>query len=190
MAILILGLALLVGVHFLPVVGDTKERLRQTLGDAGYKIGFSLISLAGLVLVIWGYGAARAEGSPVLYDPPSWTRHLAMLLMIPVFVLLVSAYVPGKIRRAVKHPMFLALKIWACAHLLANGDLASVLIFVSILGWAVAARIIAKRRDRSSAGVAGLARAGYDALALGLGLAIYGLFVWKAHFWLIGVPII
>ena len=114
-----------------------------------------------------------------------------MLIMLPVFVLLVAAYAPGRIQRAAKHPMILAVKIWALAHLLANGDAASVLLFGSFLAWGVIARISLKRRQAANPHVVPVAGSGRnDLIAVVVGLLVYALFVWKVHVWLIGVPII
>tara|TARA_R110002020_G_scaffold15611_43_gene55862 strand:+ start:3513 stop:4130 length:618 start_codon:yes stop_codon:yes gene_type:complete len=191
MWIFILGLVTFFGTHLLPADSGLRASLRERMGEGPYRIVYSIVAFVGLVLIIWGYGEWRDAGPPILYVPPVWTRHLTMLIMLPVFVLLVAAYAPGRIKRATKHPMILAVKIWALAHLLANGDAASVLLFGSFLAWGVIARISLKRRQAANphaAPVVGSAR--NDLIALGLGLLVYALFVWKVHVWLIGVPII
>ena len=191
MWVMILGLLLFLGAHLLPEVPATRDRLCARLGERPYRGLFSVVAIVGLVLVIWGYGLWRAAGPAVLYVPPLWMRHLTLLLMVPVFVLLVAAYAPGRIKRAVRHPMILAVKIWAFAHLLANGDAASLVLFASLLAWGVLDRISLKRRER--AGLVAVETGGpvsNDAIAVVAGLVLYALFVWKLHEWLIGAPLI
>lgn len=190
MLLLILGLVLFLGVHSVSIVSpDGRNRLVKQLGEGPWKGLYSLVSLAGFVLIVVGYGAAR-EAPVLLHTLPNGFRHLAAVLMLPVFVLLLAAYLPGRIKSAAKHPMLLAVKLWALAHLLANGTLADVLLFGGFLAWAVVDRISVKKRT-----AAGLLRAGpvlpdsraNDAIALVGGLGIYVLFVVWAHAWLIGV---
>ncbi|WP_209001820.1 NnrU family protein [Stappia albiluteola] len=188
--LLVAGLILFLGVHSLPITGKIRAGLRSRLGEGGYKALFSLLSLAGLALIVLGYAQARAEGAPVLYDPPIWLRHVTMLLMVPVFVLLLAAYLPGRIKAKVRHPMIVAIKIWALSHLLANGDVASALLFLAFLAWAVVDRVSLKRRGGIPALAPGSAAARNDSIAIVGGLAIYGLFLWKLHGWLIGVPLV
>ncbi len=187
---LIVGLVLFLGVHSVSIVSPPgRDALARRMGEGGYKGVYTLISFAGLALIVWGYGLAR-QAPVLLYTPPAGLRHLALLLMLPVFVLLFAAYLPGRIQRAAKHPMLLAVKCWALAHLLANGTLADVLLFGGFLAWAVADRISVKRRA-----AAGLMRrppalpgsAANDAIALVGGLVVYVLFVFWAHAWLFGV---
>lgn len=190
MLLLILGLVLFLGVHSVSIVSaDGRNRLVQQMGEGPWKGLYSLVSLAGFVLIVIGYGAAR-EAPVLLYTLPNGFRHLAAVLMLPVFVLLLAAYLPGRIKSAAKHPMLLAVKLWALAHLLANGTLADVLLFGGFLAWAVVDRISVKKRT-----AAGLLRPGpvlpgskaNDAIALVGGLGLYVLFVVWAHAWLIGV---
>jgi uncharacterized membrane protein len=190
MATLILGLLIFLGGHLVTTRRGLRAAAIARLGETGYKAVYSLVALIGLVLIVVGYGAAREAGPPVLWDPPAGLRHLALLINLPVFVLLVAAYLPGRIKAATKHPMLLAVKIWALAHLLANGDLASILLFGAFLAWAVVARISAKRRE-TAAGVPD--RSGplrNDVLALLVGLALYAAMVLWGHPYLIGVPVI
>ena len=149
MTLLILGLVLFFGMHSVRVLGeDGRNALRARLGEGGYKGLYTLVSLAGFALIVWGYGAARQ--APVqLWVPEAWTRHLAALLTIPAFVLLVAAYVPGNsIKARLHHPMVLGIKTWAFAHLLANGMLAQALLFGSFLVWAALSFRAARQRDR------------------------------------------
>lgn len=192
MALLLAGLVLFLGIHAVPMLPALRGNLVGKLGENGYKGLFSLVSFAGLALTIYGYGDARFEGAPVLYDPPLWLRHVTMLLMVPVFIFLVAAYVPCKIKKVLKHPMLVAVKLWALSHLLANGDLASVLLFGGFFLWAVLDRISVKRRGplASQGPVTGGEPGRYsDVWVILIGLVLYGLFVWKLHVLLIGVPV-
>ena len=146
MLLLIAGLILFLGIHSLPMFADKRSALEEKFGVLGYKGLFAVVSAIGFVMIIYGYGAARAAGPAIIYDPPFWLRHVTMLFMVPVFIFLVAAYVPCRIKKALKHPMLVAVKLWAFSHLLTNGDLASVLLFGSFLVWAVADRISLKRR--------------------------------------------
>ncbi|PLX39218.1 MAG: NnrU family protein [Hyphomicrobiales bacterium] len=190
MTVLAAGLAIFLLAHLLPVVGGPRKAIIARIGLLPYRGLFSLAALIGLVLIVWGYGIARESGVTVIYDPPVWMRHLVLLLMLPVFVLLTSAYLHNPISAAVRHPMVLAVKIWAFAHLLANGDVASLMLFGGFLVWGVLDRISLARRER-----AGEVRVRGGSIAnlvasLVVGLAVYGLFIWKGHMWLIGVPVL
>jgi uncharacterized membrane protein len=188
MTLLILGLLIFLGLHsvsiFAPAWRDAQVAQR---GENAWKGIYSLLSIVGFALLIYGYGQAR-QSPVVLYTPPTGLRHVALLLMLPVFVLLLAAYLPGRIKAAAKHPMLLATKLWATAHLLANGNLADVLLFGGFLAWAVADRISMKRR--SARAVPG-APAGplNDVIAVVGGLGLYALFVLGGHAWLIGVKL-
>lgn len=190
MVLLVFGLILFFGVHVMPMLPDLRARLVATVGDGLYRGVYSLIALAGLVLIVWGYGQARDAGVPHLYDPPFFLRHITHLVMLPVFVLLVSAYAHGRITRQARHPMVLAVKLWALAHLLSNGDLASVLLFGSFLAWAVADRISLARRQRRGLVTVREGPAQNDIIAVIVGLSVYLIILFKAHTWVIGVPVL
>src|SRR5690349_16096970 len=146
MGIFIIGLVLFLGIHTVSIVAPQwRDGQVARLGEGPWKGIYSVVSAIGLGLLIYGYGLAR-QNPVVLYSPPAALRHLALLVMLPVFPLLVAAYVPGRIKAMAKHPMLLATKLWALAHLLANGTLADVLLFGGFLAWAVADRISVKRR--------------------------------------------
>ena len=175
------------GVHSVEIFSPTfRSRTVARVGEHAYKGIYSLLSIVGFVLLVWGYGVARQD--PVLlYAPPVWTRHLAALLMLPVFPLLFAAYLPGRIKAAVKHPMLAAIKMWALAHLLANGMLADLLLFGGFLIWAVADRISVKRRAVVRP-VPGPPPMKYnDLIAVVGGLGVYVIFVLWLHVRLIGV---
>jgi uncharacterized membrane protein len=190
MSWLIVGLVLFLGVHSVSIVSPLgRNSMAQRLGENGFKGLYTLVSFAGLALIVWGYGLAR-QAPVLLYTPPSGLRHLSALLMLPVFVLLLAAYLPGRIRRAARHPMLLAVKFWALAHLLANGTLADVLLFGGFLAWAVADRISVKRREAAGllrSAPTAPAKPGNDAIALIGGLVLYGVFAFWVHGWLFGV---
>lgn len=186
---LVLGLVLFLGIHSIAIVAPGwRDAQLARMGEGPWKGMYSLISIVGFVLLVVGYGIAR-QSPVVLYQPPVWTRHLAMLLMLPVFPLLFAVYLPGRIKAAAKHPMLAATKFWALAHLLANGTLADVLLFGGFLAWAVADRISLKRRP-ARATPAAPARPLNDVIAVVGGLAVYAAFVMGAHAWLIGVALV
>lgn len=187
MTLLILGLLIFLGVHSVSIVAPHwRDAQAARLGENAWKGLYTLLSLAGFVLIVIGYGQAR-QAPVVLYTPPLALRHVAALLMLPAFVLLLAAYLPGRIKAAAKHPMLAATKLWAVAHLLANGNLADVLLFGGFLAWAVADRISMKHRVQRPLPGAPAGRFN-DAIALVAGLVLYVLFVTVVHRWLIGVP--
>jgi uncharacterized membrane protein len=185
MTLLILGLVLFLGSHSVSIVAPGWRDAQAARSPLGWKGAYTVVAIAGFVLIVYGYGEARLT-APLLYAPPTWMRHLSMLLLLPVFPLLLAAYLPGRIKAAAKHPMLAATKLWALAHLLANGTLADVLLFGGFLAWAVADRISFKRRVQRPI-LAAPSSAANDLIAIVGGLALYGLFVWRAHAWLIGV---
>ena len=189
MPLFVVGLVLFLGIHSVSIVAPGwRTRQIAARGDNAWKGLYSIVSAIGLGLLIYGYGSARADGV-VLYSPPTALRHLAVLLMLPVFPLLVATYLPGRISRAAKHPTLLAVKIWATAHLLANGTRADVILFGAFLAWAVADRISVKRRSAAVLhDVPALPpRATNDVVVVAVGLVIYAAFLLGLHRWLIGV---
>ena len=189
MLVLVAGLVLFLGVHSVSIAAPAwRQGMVARFGDKPWKGLYSLASAVGLVLLVVGYGIAR-RSPVVLYTPPAGLRHLALVVMLPVFPLLFAAYLPGRIKSAARHPMLLAVKLWAAAHLLANGTLADVLLFGGFLAWAVADRISVKRRPAAEAHAVPAAppRPANDAIAVVGGLAVYVLFVFWGHRWLTGV---
>ena len=192
MLLLILGLVLFLGMHAVTMKRDLRARLIERLGAGGYKGLYSAVSILGFVLLIYGYGLQRAAGYTVVWEPPVWTRHLALLLNLPIFILLAVGKRPSWLLSRVKHPMLLAVKIWATAHLLANGDLGSMLLFGGFLAWAVMARISTKRRPEEIARSAAMANVAFgrrDVIAIVAGLALYVVFAFWLHPLLIGVSV-
>ena len=188
MTLLILGLLLFLGVHSVRIVADGwRTRVIGRLGEGAWKGVYALLSLTGFLMIVWGYGAARLE-PVVLWASPTWTRHLAALLVLFAFVLLAAAYVPGNaIKARLHHPMVLAVKVWAFAHLLANNTLADLLLFGSFLAWAVVDYISARRRDRAAGTVYAPGRAGPTAVTVAVGAVAYVVFAMWAHLLLFGV---
>ncbi|WP_375408851.1 NnrU family protein [uncultured Methylobacterium sp.] len=195
MLFLILGLVLFLGTHAFTMLRTKRAQVIGEVGEGRYKLGYTLLSLLGLVLIGYGFGTYRQEGMIQVWNPPVFTRHLALVLNVLAFIALASAYLPGHIRAKAKHPMLLAVKIWATAHLIANGDLGSILLFGGFLAWAVIARISAKRRALSPGAVvsqhggAVAAPAGWrnDAIAVSVGLVTWFVFAKYLHPLLIGV---
>jgi uncharacterized membrane protein len=186
MCLLIAGLVMFLGVHSIAIVAPgLRDSWRATLGESLWKGIYSVLSLAGFVLICWGFSHARHVPT-LLYTPPAWLRYVAAMLMLPVFPLFFASLLPGRIRAVMQHPLLAAVKIWALTHLLANGMLADVVLFGSFLAWAVVDRISLKRRPPQLIRTAP-ERPWNDAAALILGLAVYGLFVVWAHRWLFGV---
>ena len=182
MTLLIIGLILFFAVHLIPTFG-LREGLVARFGELPYKGLFSLVAIAGLVLVVMGKSEAAFVA---VWNPPLFLKHVTMLLVLPAFILLVAAYVPSNIKRRVRHPMLLAVKLWATGHLLINGDLASMLLFGGFLAYAVIAMISANKRGEAKELPA---KPIYmDLLVVVIGLAAYG-GVAKHHMQLFGVPL-
>ncbi|ACP26134.1 putative transmembrane protein [Sinorhizobium fredii NGR234] len=190
---MVLGIVIFLGMHLVRVVApDIRAGFIKSRGKGAWMGLYALVSLVGLCLIIYGFGQARGE-TGMLYDPPVFLRHIALLLMLFAFVFLAAGFLPsGRIAVAVKHPQILSIKIWALAHLLANGETSSVLLFGSFLAWAVILRISLKRRERAGETVLPVFKSAQnDILAIVIGLVAYVLFIWKLHDWLIGVaPIV
>ena len=188
MPYLLAGLVLFLGVHSVRLFADGwRTQVLNAWGAGAWRAGYSLLSLAGLALIVWGFGLVRQ--TPVqLWSPPTGMRHLAALLTLLAFVLLAAAYVPGnQIKARLHHPMVVGVKLWAFAHLLANGNVGHVLLFGSFLGWAVLSFLAAKRRDRREAKVYAAGKAGATGITVALGVAAWMAFTLWLHGWLIGV---
>jgi len=188
MIVLVLGLAIFLGVHSLRVFADDWRAAQiGRIGENAWKGLYSLFSLVGLVLIIWGYGLSRS--TPVeLWSPPVFTRHLSGLLMLLSFVLLAAAYVPGtRIRQVLGHPMVLGVKTWAFAHLIANGRLGDLVLFGAFLVWSIVLYAASRRRDRKAGTVRPKGSASRDALAVVIGIVVWAAFAFWLHAALIGV---
>lgn len=179
MTTLILGIVLFFGIHSVSLIALPMRDRLAARSEWGWKGVYSLVSLAGLVLIIIGYAQARLE-PVVLYTAPAWLYAIVPILLLPTFVLLVAPYFPGAISARTRHPQLIAVKLWAVSHLLVNGTLADVLLFGSFLVWAGAVRFSLKRRPKRDVPAVPTSRAN-DLIALGLGLALYALFALWLH---------
>lgn len=188
MDLLVLGLVIFLGTHSVRIVADgwrTHQIARW--GERPWKGLFAVLSLVGLVLIVWGYGEARGQPG-LLWQSPPWMRHVTALLMLISFVLLVAAYLPRNgIRTRLHHPMLLGVKTWAFAHLLSNGSDADVLLFGAFLVWAVVCFRSARARDRAAATVYAPGTAGGTALTVIVGVVAWAVFAFWLHGPLIGV---
>ena len=188
MIYLLIGIFLFLGAHSVRIWADPwRDRMLARLGEARWKGLHALTSAIGLGLLIWGFGLARQE--PVqLWIPPNGMRHLASVLMLGSFVLLAAAYVPGnRIKARLRHPMVLSVKLWALAHLLANGNLAHGVLFGAFLVWAVLSFRAARRRDRLAGMGPDTGTTGATGVAVALGVAAWLAFTLYLHGLLIGV---
>ena len=188
LSIMIMGLAIFIGVHLVTVMRAWRAGLVAQLGENGYKIAYSLLSAIGIALVVYGFARYRANEWVEVWSPPNWTRHLAALLVLFAMIMAVSAYARGHIYERLKHPLLAATKLWALAHLIANGDLGSIILFGSILAWAVADRISLKRRTDPGGPPIPVGGMRNDVIAIFGGVALYAVLGWWFHPYVIGVP--
>jgi uncharacterized membrane protein len=185
---MILGLALFIGVHVFTTARARRAALIARTGETTYKIVYSLLSAAGIVLIAYGFGQYRASGWIDVWHPPGWTRHLTVALVWPAIIFVVAAYARGNIARVLKHPMLVGVKLWAVAHLIANGDLGSIILFGSILGWAVFDRITLKRRTDPGGPPIPIGGWRNDVVAVVVGTIVYLALGFTFHPLVIGVP--
>jgi len=188
MSLLILGLIVFLGAHSVRIFADSWRAAQiARIGERPWKGLYSLVSVAGFVLLIWGYGRARGA-TVVLWQPPFWTHYLAALFVLIAFVLVAAAYVRGThIKSALHHPMILGVKSWAFGHLIANGTLAGVVLFGSFLVWAIVDFAASRRRDRVAGTVYPAGTAAGDAIAIAIGVAAWAVFTFYLHERWIGV---
>jgi uncharacterized membrane protein len=188
LSVLILGLLIFLGTHVFVSMRGARAAAIARLGTIGYRVAFSVVSIAGLVLIVWGYGHYRAAEWIDIWSPPAFTRHITVLLMLFSVIFMTAAFFPSHIKARLKHPMLASVKTWALAHLISNGDLGSILLFGTFLAWAVFARISAKRRTDAAVAVA---PAGYtnDIIVVLLGIVIYLALGFVFHPIFIGVPV-
>jgi uncharacterized membrane protein len=187
--VMILGLVLFLGAHTLSTQRELRARLIGSLGEGGYKAGYALVSLLGLVLIVWGFAHYRATGWIQVWSPPKALKHLNVALMLPAVILVVAAYIRGRIYTAVKHPMLAGVKLWAFGHLLANGDLGGIILFGSFLGWAVFDRISLKRRKDAGGPPIPVGGITNDLIAVVVGIIAYLALAFAFHPVVIGVPV-
>jgi uncharacterized membrane protein len=188
LSILILGLLVFLGTHGFVSCRSARADVITWVGLPVYRGVFALVSLAGLALIVWGYGLYRAHDWVQVWSPPAFTRHITIGLMLFAVIFIVAAFIPSHIKTRLKHPALASVKTWAFAHLLSNGDLGSILLFGTFLAWGVYARIAAKRRNDVGPTVA---PAGWtnDAIVVGLGVVVYLALGYAFHPVVIGVPV-
>lgn len=192
MMMMVVGLLVFFLIHLVPTVPDVRQGLIERMGEAAYKIFFTVVSAVGLALIVYGYSKLHLTPgkNPQIWTPPYVLRHVTMLLMPIALVMLAAAYIPSRIRTVLKHPMLAAIKVWALAHLLVRGDLASMVLFGSFLAWAVYDRISVKRRHALGPLGARSGGIGGDIAVLVVGAALSFVMVKWGHAWLVGVPLV
>ena len=188
LAIMILGLAVFIGMHRVTTQREQRAALIARMGENGYKGLYSLVSVVGIVLIAWGFSRYRATGWIDVWYPPLWSRHITVLLMWIASICIVAAYSPGRIKTTLKHPLLVGTKTWAAAHLISNGDLGSIVLFGSILGWAVFDRVSLKRRTDPGGPPIPVGGTRQDIIAVVGGTVLYLLLGFLFHPWVVGVP--
>jgi len=188
LAVEILGLVIFLGAHVFVTMRGERAALVARIGEWPYRGVFSLVSIIGIVLIGYGFASYRAAGPIVVWDPPAWTHHIVEALMWPASIMIAAAYLPGNIKRVLKHPMLVGVKTWAVAHLCANGDLGGIILFASVLAWAVYDRITLKRRSDPGAPPIPAGGGTNDIIAVIVGTIIYLALGFVFHPVVIGVP--
>jgi uncharacterized membrane protein len=185
--VLIIGLIVLLGAHVFVTFRDARERMIGQIGHNGYRALFSIVSIVGLALIVWGFAEYRAHEWLQIWSPPAFMRHITVLLMLFASIFMVAAFVPSHIKVRLKHPMLASVKTWALAHLLSNGDLGAIVLFGSFLAWGVYARIAAKKRGDVGTKTA---PSGWtnDAIVIVVGIIVYLALGFAFHPYVIGVP--
>jgi uncharacterized membrane protein len=189
LATLIVGLTIFIGGHLFITARGPRAALISRLGEWPYKGLFSVVATVGVILIGYGFAQYRAAGMINVWYPPDWTRHVTAALMWPAVVGVVAAYIPGNIKRVLKHPMLVGVKLWAVAHLIANGDLGSIILFGAILAWAVIDRIALKRRAEAPASWIPVGGWPSDVIAVIIGTIAYLALGLLFHPIVIGVPV-
>jgi uncharacterized membrane protein len=189
LAVEILGLVIFLGAHVFVTRRGERAALIARLGEWPYRGLFSLVAVVGIGLVAYGFAQYRATGLIQVWNPPLWTRHIAIALMWPASILIAAAYIPGNIKKAVKHPLLVAVKTWAFAHLCANGDLGGIILFASVLAWAVYDRISLKYRSDASGLPIPYGGTRNDIIAIIVGTIIFGALGYVFHPVVIGLPV-
>lgn len=188
LAVEIIGLVVFLGAHVFVSLRNERDALISRIGGGPYRGLFALVSIVGLVLIGFGFARYRDAGLIPVWYPPGWTHHIVEALMWPASILVVAAYIPGNIKRVLKHPLLVAVKTWAVAHLCANGDLGGMILFGAVLAWAVYARIMLKRRADPGAPPAAVGGIRNDLIAVVVGTIVYLALGFVFHPIVIGVP--
>jgi uncharacterized membrane protein len=186
---MIAGLVLFFGAHTLTTQREMRARLIASTGEHIYKIAYALVSLAGLALIVWGFAHYRASGLIPVWTPPTALKHLNIALMLPAVILVVAAYIRGRIYTTLKHPMLAGVKLWAFGHLLANGDLGGIILFGAFLAWGVFDRISLKRRADPGAPPIPVGGLTNDLIAIAVGVVAYVALAFAFHPVVIGIPV-
>ena len=187
---MIVGLVLFQGIHTLTTQREYRAALIKILGGEGtYKALYGLVALVGLALIVWGFAHYRAAEFRQIWHPPTFLKHLNIALMLPAVILVVAAYMRGRIYAKLKHPMLAGIKLWAFGHLLANGDLGGIILFGSFLGWAVFDRISLKRRTDVGGPPIPVGGATNDLIAVLIGIVAYLALAFAFHPVVIGIPV-
>ncbi len=188
--VMILGLVLLLGPHVVTARRELRARIVASSGEGAYKTGYALVALIGLALVVWGFAQYRATGWIEVWQPPIAFKHITVALMLPAVILVVTSYIRGRIYTTLKHPMLAGVKLWAAAHLLANGDLGSIILFGSFLAWAVFDRISLKHRADTGAPPIPVGGLSNDMIAIAVGCVAYLALAFVFHPVVIGVAVV
>jgi len=189
LAILVIGLAVFIGAHVFVTRREARAALIARIGERPYRGLFALVSIAGVVLIAWGFAAYRHTGYVQVWTPPSFTRYLTQILVWPAIILMTAAYIPGDIKRTLKHPFLAGVKLWAVGHLIANGDLGGIILFGAILAWAVFDRISLKRRTDPGGPPIPVGGRRNDLIAIVVGTIIYLALGLVFHPLFIGIPV-
>jgi len=184
----IVGLVVFLGAHVFVTMRDRRAALVARVGEWPYRGLFSVVSIVGILLVAYGFADYRAAGMIVVWYPPAWTRHIVVVLMWPASIVVTAAYIPGNIKRVLKHPMLVGVKTWAFAHLCANGDLGGMILFGAVLVWAVYDRITLKHRADPGAPSIPMGGTKNDIIAIIIGTIVYLALGFVFHPIVIGVP--
>jgi uncharacterized membrane protein len=184
--VLVLGLILFLGPHVFVTMRPHRDAAVKRFGEWPYKGLFTVVSIIGLYVIGKGFGMYDAGGPIAVWNPPSWTKHLTEALMLPACIFVAAAYIPGNIKRTLKHPMLVGVKTWALAHLITNGDVGGIILFGSVLAWAVYDRISLKRRSDSGGPPIPLGGWKNDVAAVIVGIILYLALAFPFHSMVIG----
>ena len=189
LAVLVIGLVVFIGAHVFVTRRKARTALIERIGAWPYRVLFALVAIAGIALIAWGFAAYRQAGYIQVWTPPGWARHVTVALVWPAIILATAAYIPGDIKRTLKHPLLVGVKLWAVAHLISNGDLGGIILFGSILAWAVYDRITLKRRTDAGAPPIPVGGRRNDVIAVVVGTIIYLALGLVFHPLFIGIPV-
>ncbi len=189
LAVLIVGLVVFIGSHVFVTRREARAALIARIGAVPYRVLFGLVAIVGLVLIVWGFAHYRVEDYIQVWTPPTWMRHVTVALVWPASIFVTAAYIPGDIKRTLKHPLLVGIKLWAFAHLLSNGDLGGIILFGAILAWAVYDRITLKHRTDAGAPPIPVGGRRNDIIAIVVGTILYLALGLVFHPLFIGIPV-